>query len=125
MKTKKLYIFAAILSILFLVILIISSASLYYKSSQTPKEKKDPETEYIYIYADTDTYPPTTTEEKIVWIVREHNEKIGIFSSDGTLVQIIETYTKALPVAERELLREGFEVNSEKELYSIIENYTD
>lgn len=125
MKTKKLYIFAAILSISFLIILIISSASLYYKSKNVPKGNTDTETEYVYIYADTETSFPTTTEEKDVWLVREYNERIGIFAGDGTLVQIIETHTKTLPVAERELLREGFEVSSEKELYSIIENYTD
>ena len=56
---------------------------------------------------------------------KAYNEKIGIFDSDGELVEIINTYIKALPSKDQALLREGFEVNSEKELYSVIEAYSD
>lgn len=84
------------------------------------------ETDYVYVYMGTS---PTTeqtdaTEEAHVWIVREYEERIGVFSENGELVRVIDVYTKTLPEADRRLLREGIRVTSEKQLYSIIEDYS-
>ena len=84
------------------------------------------ETDYVYVYMGTS---PTTeqtdaTEEAHGWIVREYEERIGVFSENGELVRVIDVYTKTLPEADRRLLREGIRVTSEKQLYSIIEDYS-
>ena len=84
------------------------------------------ETDYVYVYMGTS---PTTeqtdaTEEERVWIIREYEERIGVFSEGGELVKVIDVYTKTLPEADRRLLREGIRVTSEKQLYSIIEDYS-
>ena len=50
--------------------------------------------------------------------------RIGIFSSDGTLIEMIDVYVKTLPIADRSLLEEGFEVVGKQRLYSIIEDYS-
>ena len=84
------------------------------------------ETDYVYVYMGTS---PTTeqtdaTKEERVWIIREYEERIGVFSEGGELVKVIDVYTKTLPEADRRLLREGIRVTSEKQLYSIIEDYS-
>ena len=59
------------------------------------------------------------------FFIKEKDGRIGIFDSNGTLLKIIDTYIKTLPETERSAIEEGFTVSSEKELYSIIEAYTD
>ena len=89
------------------------------------KENTEKETEYVYIYVKSDTESETNTNSNTVWIVKEYNERIGIYDSNGILLDVIETYVKTLPTTEQQLLKEGIEVSSEKELYSVIEDYTD
>ena len=66
--------------------------------------------------------PDPPSEER--WIVKEYMGQIGIFRADGTLEQLIDTYVKTLPKADRDLLGEGFEVQSKDALYSVIEDYS-
>jgi len=83
------------------------------------------ETEYVYVKSDR-TYPSDTaesTEQSETYTVREYNEKIGVFSSDGILVRTVDVYVKTLPEADRRMLREGIEITGEKQLNSLIEDY--
>ena len=59
-----------------------------------------------------------------VYIIKEHNGKIGIFNEDGELIDTLNVSTITLPLPERERLSNGIKLRSEKELYSLIENYT-
>ena len=63
-------------------------------------------------------------EEERVWLIREYEERIGIFDENGALLDVIDVYVKTLPIADRSLLEEGFEVVGKQRLYSIIEDYS-
>ena len=87
-------------------------------------------TEKIFVWAsppqtdhecDTEKAP---TEER-VWIIREYEGRIGIFSEDGALLDVIDIYTKTLPETDKNLLREGIRITSEQALRAIIEDYSD
>ena len=93
---------------------------------QSPVICSEPSIEYIYVAPDTRNQASSITEEIVeeTYTVREHNGKIGIFYSNGTLKEILEIYVKSLPEADRHLLREGFEVIGAKQLNGIIEDYT-
>ena len=80
---------------------------------------------YVYVYADKEETEETTAAPQESWIVREHERRIGIFSSDGTLLDALEIDTKTLPMADRILLREGITVRSRSELYALIEDYSE
>ncbi len=85
------------------------------------------ETDYVYVCVGTDTAPPetdATTAGSRVWIVREYEERIGIFTEDGQLIRTIDVYTKTLPETDRRLLKEGIKITSEKQLNSLIEDYS-
>ena len=85
------------------------------------------EKEIVYVYAENDVPPsaPETSEpDEKIWIVREYRGQIGIFSEDDTLVKTINVYIKTLPETDRILLKEGIRVTSERQLYSIIEDYS-
>ena len=85
------------------------------------------ETDYVYVYMGTETPPQktdATTEESHVWIVREYEGQIGVFTEDGKLVKTLNVYTKTLPETDRRLLKEGIRVTSERQLYSILEDYS-
>lgn len=86
-----------------------------------------PKTETIYVSEEIETPPVEipNTPAKHGWIVKEHMGKIGIFSKDGTLLQILDTYVKTLPKADQSLLGEGLEIATEAELNAIIEDYSD
>ncbi len=87
-------------------------------------------TEKIFVWAS----PPETdhecdtekdpTEER-VWIIREYEGRIGVFSEDGALLDVIDIYTKTLPETDKNLLREGIRITSEQALRAIIEDYSD
>ena len=123
MKSKLPYILLATISLFFLIIITISSVLLLYLYHYKTPVLKTSET--IYVYVEEETTDVESTPPSARWFVVEHNEKIGIFNEDGDLVEIIETYTKALPKADRTTLQEGFWIESQQELYSVIEAYTD
>ena len=126
MKQQKLYILGAIFSLL--VLTIISSLTfsfiLHTKQNNSTPTFSDPDT--IYVYVSTEVENTTDTEyTEDSYLIKEHNKKIGIFDKHGTLIQVIDVYIKALPKNDQVELLEGFWVSSEKELYSIIEAYSD
>ncbi len=91
-------------------------------SAQNEIPSAKPEPEYIYVYTEVEPEEDMTTEES-TWVVREYEEKIGIFSEDGALLRVVDVYTKTLPRADRVLLREGIAVSSRQDLYALMEDY--
>ena len=67
---------------------------------------------------------PVQYEQKISYVLKEHNGKIGIFTESGKLYSIIDVAVVTLPINERQRLENGIKISSEKELYSLIEDYT-
>ena len=121
--------YAAVCSLLMLAILFLTLFTVKKTEKATNGQQTDilaPQTEYVYVYVSPDetSNEATDTSDPYGWIIREHDERIGIFNSENVLIHVIETHIKTLPVADRELLREGIWVNSRKELLSVIEDYT-
>lgn len=83
-------------------------------------------TEYIYINKNESISSelPLDSKAQEIYLIKEYMGKIGIFDSDGALVDVIEVYTKTLPEADRRLLGEGFEVIGKTQLNAIIEDYS-
>jgi len=121
--------YAAVCSLLMLAILFLTLFTVKKSERSIDGQETDTlasQTEYVYVYVspeDTSDDAPDTSAT-YGWIVREHEERIGIFNADNVLIHVIETHIKTLPVADRDLLREGIKVNSRKELLAIIEDYT-
>ncbi len=126
MKKKTILSLTSVYALCMLLILILSCVFLIraLRRGQTPSPlPKD--TEYIYIYV-TDNAESDSADETEVsgWIVKEYSEKIGIFTQDGTLVQVLDTYVKTLPETDRRLLGEGIYIETRAQLNAIIEDYT-
>ncbi len=126
-RTTLLKIMAAYASVMLLILI----AAVANAKGQTNTEietviNEKISTEYIYI---SKNEPPSSDitdspEELERYFIKEYMNKIGIFNSEGTLIDVIEVYTKTLPEADRRLLGEGFEVIGRKQLNSIIEDYS-
>ena len=124
MKKKAIYIYTAIISVIFVILIFFTATFLIMTANQSKIKHEPSDTEVLYVYV-TDEIKESETESFAEWKVAEYNGRIGIFSSDGTLLQMLETYVKTLPEADRTALREGILISSEEELYSVIEAYTD
>ena len=124
MNIKRIYLLITSVAILLFICLWISVFQLSTRLHQEQEAHHSTTSETIYVYdSNTDENTVTPSEEK--WLVKEYNGIIGIFGANGELLQVIDTYTKALPSKDQALLREGFEVFSKKELNSVIEAYSD
>ncbi len=117
----------AVAMLLILIATILLVRPKIQKAEISASSKQDAETKYIYVRTEenggtqSDTY---TTDSEEIYTVRGYMEKIGIFSNDGTLISIIEVYTKTLPEADQRLLEEGIQIFGKKQLNAIIEDYT-
>ena len=116
-------------SAILLVICILGISILYKKKTEPVPPQTIIETviktEEVYILVDGKEEPQTTkTIGEVLFIVKEYEEKIGIFDPSGRLLQTIDIYTKTLPKTDRALLREGIELRSEAELSALIEDYS-
>lgn len=112
-----------------LLIVCILGISILSKKQEAPKPEVIVETsiktEEVYFYIDVDKKAESDANEgEILYIAKEYENKIGIFDTSGRLLRSIDIYTKALPKADRALLREGIELRSEAELISLIEDYS-
>ncbi len=58
------------------------------------------------------------------FMIKEYNGVIGIFDSAGALQDILDVDIKSLPEADRVMLGAGIWAASERELASLIEDYT-
>jgi hypothetical protein len=56
--------------------------------------------------------------------IREVNGKIGVYTSDGYLIRLLEVNVDTLPQKDREALKKGIVINSWRELIAIIQDYT-
>lgn len=103
-------------------VLILMSALRQERAEGDEKISEEP----IYVYLEKDT--PDTDEESLPpllgYYAREYRDKIGIFYVDGSLYQVLDTYVKTLPEADRSLLKEGIYLEDEKALRGLIEDYT-
>lgn len=124
MKRKKTYIFSALISLLFLILISAITFTFVFHIQQSSAAPLGADTVYVYVSAEDETSLESENDDN-GWFVQTHNEKIGIFDKNGTLTQIIDVYTKTLPKIDQDELQEGFWVKSEKEMYSIIEAYSD
>lgn len=66
----------------------------------------------------------TAAEEEAMYMLKEYNGVIGVFDMSGVLTDIIDVEIKALPEADRAMLSTGIMAHSNRELASLIEDYT-
>ena len=123
--------FAVIYAICFLLLLIATTQMLLGALRKSAKEQVPSEPESIYVYMpqesteeDPKESEPLPEEPSEGYLVKEYQGKIGIFSTDGLLLEIIDTYVKTLPEADRTLLGEGISVKTREELNSLVEDYS-
>ena len=111
--------------ILFITILTARKNETILKDEQS-SDQLQLQSEYIYVYVTPESTKNETfdTDTASGWIIREHEGQIGIFTSDNVLINTLNVYIKTLPIADRDLLREGIEVTTRKELLEIIEDYS-
>ncbi|MBQ2734860.1 MAG: hypothetical protein IJF33_03425 [Clostridia bacterium] len=64
------------------------------------------------------------TTNSLTFVLRETDGKIGVYSSDGTLLKRLNVLVSDLPKVERDALAKGISVSSWQELISIIQDYT-
>ena len=130
MKKKGILTLTSVYAVIMLFILICSvsilATSMKRNGSVAPRD-----TEYVYVYVtqeSEDIFSENIIKEtdsvSIGWIVKEYCGQIGIFSTEGTLLYVLDTYVKTLPEADRRLLGEGIRIDSKAELLSIVEDYT-
>lgn len=126
-KDRRMTVWIAVYSILMLSIMCISMVVVWRRSATKPSaplETTKSTSEYVYVYVDR-SESEEITEEAYFWYVREYEEKIGIFSHEGVLLEILDVYTHTLPKADQSMLREGITVYTREDLYSLIEDYTE
>ena len=126
--STKLLRISCLFSFFFLLFLILSIILINNNTQPTTNvlQQQPDQIQYVYI-PDNDQSQTTEVyyeDNEPIFIVCEYMGKIGIFSKDGALIHVIEVYVKTLPIADRRLLEEGFEVVGKQRLYSIIEDYS-
>ncbi len=124
MRSKKIYITTAIISLIFLILISVTAIALTLSLKKADGTAPSAPPDEVFIYV-TETESDTAEKDEFMRVVKEYEGQIGIFDSNNRLQRVLDTYVKTLPIADREQLREGITVKSEKELYSIIEAYSD
>ena len=119
----------AILLVYSLLMLAMMGLTVWILSKRSTPifiEESAPEIQekYVYVYVKPDEDTTSTAEEEI-WVVKEHESRIGIFSANGELLELLEIQTKTLPIADQGLLREGITVTNRSALYALIEDYSE
>ena len=119
--------FAVFFSLLLFVTFSVTAVILL-RELRTREVQTVTNTEEVYVYLPQEEneseLPLPETPETSGYLVKEYRGQIGIFSSDGTLLEILDTYIKTLPEADRALLGEGISVKTKAEMYAIIEDYS-
>ncbi|MBR3893736.1 MAG: hypothetical protein IKJ35_01165 [Clostridia bacterium] len=82
---------------------------------------EQPDSDSLPTMGDSSAQTPPPTE---AFCLKEANGKIGVFTSDGYLVRLLEVSVDSLPPADREALSVGITVGSWRELMSLIQDYT-
>jgi len=58
------------------------------------------------------------------WIIRAHEDRIGVFKLNGELEYVIDVYLITLPAADQTILTDGIYISGEKQLAAFMEDYT-
>ena len=122
--------FAILYAVCLLILLSVTTVTFLQTLRRSSGTQPPAETEEIYVYlpqdSETDPKEPEIIEkeESEEYLVKEYRGQIGIFSTDGTLLEVLDTYVKTLPEADRALLGEGISVKTKAELNSLIEDYS-
>ena len=127
--------FFAVLSIYIALLVCIVAVGAYLIVNRSVETKyvtvteTSVATEKVYVWAYPTNISPKTEsndepEEERVWLIREYEERIGIFDENGALLDVIDVYVKTLPETDKNLLREGIRITSEQSLRAIIEDYS-
>lgn len=64
------------------------------------------------------------SEAPLVYVLKEHEGRIGVFTGGEEPDMMLDVLVKYLPDYDRELLREGISVDSYERLVSLIEDYS-
>lgn len=72
----------------------------------------------------TSTEPSTTDAPSESFCVREVNGKIGVYTSEGYLIRLLDVAVETLPQADREALKSGILVSSWQELIAVMQDYS-
>ena len=126
-KERQLTALMGTYSAILLIVCILSIYALYTKKTDKSKEIRIEtviETKEIYVLVESSESSTLPQEDSICFVVKEYDGKIGVFDTKGTLLNIIDVYTKTLPKADQTLLREGIGLKSEDELRALIEDYS-
>ena len=129
MRKKQFLAMLALFGFVMVSIFSLAVGILVHSIQKNKSSLPAPEPEYIYVYVpetgsdESDTALPDTGS--VGWILKEHHGQIGIFQKDGTLIQVLDTYIKTLPKADRGMLGEGIYADTEEELRDLIEDYSD
>lgn len=118
---KAMYI---IITVVFALLFALMLAGVSYIYSL---ESENETTKYVYVNSyvteeQSSTSPLPDVDQKKSFLVKEHMGRIAVYCGE-TLVDIIDIYTKTLPVADRAMLVEGIRVSSLTELNALIEDY--
>ena len=72
------------------------------------------------IAEESDTAPQNTA----LYILREYNGKIGVFSADGGLLKTVSVMVSSLPAQDKTALAAGISVSSYEELHALLEDFS-
>ena len=128
MKKNTAMILCALYAFLMLLILGITVWSLLGALRRHTKEQTLFQTEPIYVFTpreeDSTDIEETAVTDASFWVIKAYEERIGIFSSEGVLLDVLDTYVKTLPKADRRLPEEGITAHTKEALNSLIEDYS-
>ena len=114
------------LGMLSLLIGCVLTINIKKYSTEYVSTTTEASTEIIYVYINDESEMTEATSEDTLsfFRIQKHEEKIGIFSEDGILLEQWDVYVKTLPKADQRLLEEGFILYSETDLSALREDYT-
>ena len=127
MKKKNYVVWGAIYGIVMVCLLIASVLPPMLALRTVVLNYTLPTQQYIYVESPTDAdhnQKADVEEISVEWFVRAYEGRIGLFDTEGRLVDLIDTYVKALPEADQRLLGEGFAIQSKLEWMAIVEDYS-
>lgn len=109
-RSKKFFLFLSIIFIAFII-----SVSLILSTNIICKSK---------ITAQNTTQNISNAEKDYMYLIREYEGKIGVFTQNSnTPIKIIETNPTLLPEYDQKMLEEGIYLYNETELRQLIEDF--
>ena len=128
MKEKRLLRGVCLYAISMLVLFVFCAffANKHEVSHVDSQEETTSKNETVYVYVEITSEGKETVEvtAREYYRVCAYEERIAVFSEDGTLLEVWDTYVKTLPKADQRLLEEGLILFSEEEFHAVKEDYT-